>query len=71
MRNKYPGTCYRCSLEVAAGDGHFEKHPSAFGKWRTQHADCAIRWRGKPAPSQDEARKAHLAATSKATRRRA
>jgi hypothetical protein len=39
MRNKFPGTCYRCSKPVAAGDGHFERWQ---GGWRTQHADCAI-----------------------------
>lgn len=42
MRNKYPGTCYRCNRPVAAGDGHFERHN---GGWRTQHAHCAIQHR--------------------------
>ncbi len=42
MRNKRPGTCYRCNLRVEAGQGHFERHA---GDWRTQHADCAIRAR--------------------------
>lgn len=28
MRNKYPGTCYRCGKRVEAGQGHFEKIPS-------------------------------------------
>jgi hypothetical protein len=55
MRNKFPGTCYRCLRPVAAGEGHFERHPTASGKWRTQHADCAIRWRGKPSPTTAEA----------------
>ena len=46
MRNKYPGKCYRCGKLVKIGEGHFER---AVGKgyfkfkWRTQHADCAIR----------------------------
>ena len=65
MRNQYPGMCYRCGDLVAPGDGHFERHPSASGKWRTQHADCAIRWRAKPAPTMGEARAAlRLKATS-------
>lgn len=40
MRNKYAGICYRCHGNVPAGAGHFERHQ---GKWRTQHADCAIK----------------------------
>ena len=55
MRNQYPGICYRCGERVEAGDGHFERHDHG---WRTQHADCAIRWRGKPAPTMEQARKA-------------
>jgi hypothetical protein len=44
MRNKYPGTCYRCGKHCAAGDGHFER---VIGKgWRVQHASCAIEHRG-------------------------
>jgi hypothetical protein len=61
MRNAYPGTCYRCGERVEAGEGHFERHPTASGKWRTQHADCAIRWRGKPAPAMAEAKAARTA----------
>ena len=65
MRNQYPGICYRCGDRVEAGAGHFERHPSVFGNWRTQHADCAIRWRAKPAPTMAEARAARrLKATS-------
>ena len=54
MRNKYPGTCYRCGKRVEVGDGHFErvgnehrkKWPNTGGeKWLTQHADCAIQFR--------------------------
>jgi len=43
MRNKYPGTCYRCGKRVEAGEGHFERQR---GEWLTQHADCAIAKRG-------------------------
>lgn len=43
MRNRYPGTCYRCGARVEPGDGHFEKYK---GGWRTQHAACAIKFRG-------------------------
>lgn len=43
MRNKYKGICYRCGEEVAPGEGHFERH---LGRWRTQHANCAIKYRG-------------------------
>ena len=45
MRNRYSGPCYRCGKNVAVGAGHFESIP--FGRWRVQHADCAIEWRGK------------------------
>ena len=43
MRNKFAGPCYRCGETVAVGKGHFERHN---GKWRTQHANCAIIHRG-------------------------
>ena len=52
MRNKYPGTCYRCGNTVQPGQGHFEK---VAGGWKTQHAECARRWRGQPAPTVPEA----------------
>ena len=39
MRNKYPGTCYRCGRHCGAGEGHFERYR---GGWRVQHAICAI-----------------------------
>lgn len=56
MRNRYPGPCYRCGMHVQVGEGHFER---VRGKgWRVQHADCAIRWSGKPAPTKAEARSA-------------
>jgi hypothetical protein len=46
VRNRFPGTCYRCDKLVPAGDGHFERYR---GGWRTQHADCAIRARAAKA----------------------
>jgi hypothetical protein len=49
MRNKYRGTCYRCGKTVEPGDGHFERFE---GRWRTQHADCAIELRGTPDPER-------------------
>lgn len=52
-RNRYPGMCYRCGDLVAAGNGHFERN--GFG-WRVQHADCAIQWRGKVAPTKEAAK---------------
>lgn len=42
MRNKYPGVCYRCGKIVKEKKGHFERYQ---GRWRTQHADCAIKFR--------------------------
>lgn len=61
-RNQYPGTCYRCGGHVAAGAGHFERMGAAQRKkwnipfdlsdlrygsrWLTQHAECAITYRG-------------------------
>lgn len=45
MRNRHPGTCYRCGERVEVGEGHFERFQ---GGWRTQHASCAILYRGKP-----------------------
>lgn len=64
MRNTYAGICYRCGLRVEAGEGHFERitakarTPGDHSKWRTQHAECAIIWRGRPQPTMDEARDA-------------
>lgn len=50
MRNKYPGRCYRCGTNVAVGQGHFERFA---GGWRTQHATCAIAFRGKGDAARD------------------
>lgn len=65
MRNRFPGTCYRCGKRVEAGEGHFEKIKKAGPgpKWRTQHADCAIQYRGtthsaeRPAAGVDDLRR--------------
>ena len=66
MRNQYPGVCYRCGEMVPANEGHFEKitsrkRTSFCPKWRTQHTDCAIIWRGQPDPTKEEARAARRA----------
>jgi hypothetical protein len=45
MRNKFPGICYRCGEPVEPYGGHFERDRVA-RIWRTQHADCAIAYRG-------------------------
>ena len=53
MRNRYAGTCYRCGQRVEPGEGHFERHSRG---WRTQHAECAIAYRGTttaPVPRPD------------------
>ena len=56
MRNRFPGTCYRCGRPVEVGAGHFEKIVGGGPvKWRTQHAECAIWWRGEPAPTREVA----------------
>lgn len=57
MRNKFPGTCYRCGEHVPAGDGHFERFKGSF---RVQHATCAIQHRGTPDPDRDAWRLAKL-----------
>lgn len=54
MRNRYPGTCYRCGQPVEVGAGHFERFA---GGWRTQHAPCAIEMRGAPDPAREALRK--------------
>jgi hypothetical protein len=56
MRNKFPGQCYRCGKQVAAGAGHFERPSTKTleklglvavrNRWLIQHADCAIKYRG-------------------------
>jgi hypothetical protein len=58
MRNKFPGICYRCGQRVEAGKGHFEKVIGAESrgepKWRTQHAECAIKAREQRAEAKGE-----------------
>lgn len=44
MRNRYPGTCFRCGEPVAKGKGHFQR--TRDGRWLTQHAECAVKYRG-------------------------
>jgi len=51
MRNRFGGKCYRCGEWVAPGDGHFERLQ---GKFRVQHASCAIAHRGTPDPARAE-----------------
>lgn len=48
MRNRFGGTCYRCGKYIEAGDGHFEALAMSKSrrKWRVQHAECAIKYRG-------------------------
>jgi len=43
MRNRFPGSCYRCHDNVEVGAGHFEKFRHG---WRLQHAECAVAYRG-------------------------
>lgn len=55
MRNQYAGICYRCGARVEPKAGHFERVSNSHRKkwnakalrgWLTQHAECAIRFRG-------------------------
>lgn len=64
MRNKYPGTCYRCGKPVAAGEGHFEmmryfnpKHPTQYPNAPKWYPD-APRWRTQHASCAISARQA-------------
>ena len=51
MRNRYPGTCYRCGKTVLAGQGYFERFDrnnkagwtdaEKRSRWRVQHVACA------------------------------
>lgn len=68
MRNRYPGPCYRCGQWVAPGEGHFERFQ---GRWRTQHADCAIENRGTPDPARAADRLARLQRQAKGTGKQA
>lgn len=57
MRNRYPGNCYRCGETVDAGAGHFERRRHG---WATQHAECAVAYRGSAA-ARTAARPADMA----------
>jgi hypothetical protein len=46
MRNKYPGICFRCGKRVEPRQGHFERAWGGADRWRVQHAECAIKYRG-------------------------
>lgn len=58
MRNRFAAPCYRCGETVQPNEGHFEKFSSKVHgrkwpdaivmdrKWLTQHASCAIKFRG-------------------------
>ena len=50
MRNRFSGSCYRCTNIVGVGEGHFERF---HGGWRLQHASCAIKHRGTPDPERE------------------
>jgi hypothetical protein len=64
MRNKFPGTCYRCGEHVPAGDGHFEL---SRGKFRVQHATCAIQHRGSPDAERAKDKKARVERLARGT----
>lgn len=68
MRNRYPGTCYRCGSRVDPGDGHFERFR---GTWRTQHAACAIKHRGTPDDQRASERMQKLRLGAQCTGKRA
>lgn len=68
MRNRYPGTCYRCGTTCAPGEGHFERFR---GAWRTQHAKCAIEHRGTPDPEREADRLRRMEADAMGTGKRA
>lgn len=65
-RNRFAGTCYRCGNRVEVGEGHFERFR---GSWRTQHAECAIKFRGTPDPERDADRQRRLERLAKGTGR--
>lgn len=68
MRNRYPGTCYRCGERVESGDGHFERFR---GGWRVQHASCAISCRGQPDALREADTQQHMEIVARGTGRRA
>lgn len=64
MRNKFPGTCFRCGELVEVGAGHFERTGD---HWRVQHAGCAIKFRGQPEKIRDDLRMQRLEQIAKGT----
>jgi len=44
MRNRFPGTCYRCGKTVKKDEGHFERNK---GSWRVQHVTCCLEHKAK------------------------
>lgn len=68
MRNQFPGICYRCDTLVEAGDGHFER---IAGRWRVQHASCAIEHRGQPDPEREAYTRARMERLAQGTGRKA
>ena len=64
MRNRFPGMCYRCGKRVEVGAGHFERFQ---GGWRTQHAECAIEFRGVPDLAREAANLVRLHAQATQT----
>ncbi len=44
MRNKFPGTCYRCGKTVEKQAGNFERYK---GGWRVIHAECVLEQRAE------------------------
>lgn len=51
MRNKYPGTCYRCRKPVDVGEGFFERMKGI--GWRVQHVHCCHKARVEKAERQE------------------
>lgn len=66
MRNRFEGICYRCGEIVKVGEGHFEKRvedgPGL--RWRTQHAECAIAYRGTSLTGERPATRAEAMAVN-------
>lgn len=65
-RNAYEGLCYKCSLTVRVGEGHFElvgKTLDGKSKWRTLHAnfpgDGRVTCSYANARAQEEAEQSH------------
>lgn len=51
MRNKYPGTCYRCGRRVGVNEGYFQLgrkniNVKIMGTFLVQHVECSIKYSG-------------------------